>query len=836
MAALAFGVLPISPASAAIVVDDACGDFIGEDGFTDTGPEDADFEANDVEDAVDCLVAYGITVGKTATTFDTGGIVTRAQLATFMLNILDTVNGFMRPTPGDVEDTFPDDDDSVHEDNINQAAALGIIQGYKDGTFRPAQGVTRAQMATFIIGTLEEAGFDVPEAVDDAFPDDEESVHENNINRLEDLDVVDGEADGNYNPEREVTRGTMAFFLTRVLELLVDNGLTTPLGGDRVVIDQTTVPQGGTVTGTISNADAATVSGCGVTNLNLVDTDSLMAGLQFSFPIPTTQPVGDCTLTFTITNPDGTTTTETATLTVTAGAGAALTARPELTAAAIGASVAPGFQTPTNPAGTRVTYTFDENVDLFLPTGANFHVYNTAGLQVDADTGVVLNVTDNTVTVNFPAITGTIAQTLTLATVDFDAVTDDTGLENPEGDAPIGTAATPGTAPLPAGTTTAPDLLTVGNFRASATAGFTAVDFTFDEAAFVTGASPLLGGAIPIGGTGGFALVQTDGTQLNCAAPLASDPAGAVGGTVTAGNGTSTITVLCQNDLLGLLTAPTLTVGSIARGTVDEGAVSDAAAGGNTNALQAADVANAGNSEEPDLVSATFQPSAGATDDQVLFVFDEAIASGSAVAANFGVYDVAGNTVDGTSATVSPTDPTQVLVNFPDGTLATSVGANVVDGAVLAADNAAANEQDEVGVAGVAPVAGLTPGATTAPELRAVALNAATGTFGSFTATYTFDEPIAPAAIVPGDFYLYLGDGTRLVATGCAQTGPAGTIGASSVTCTTYNTAAGAAATSTQIGNAVVGTVDDGAVVDLTATPNPEGAEPTSGGTGTPVL
>lgn len=828
MAALAFGVLPISPASAAIVVDDACGDFIGEDGFTDTGPEDADFEANDVEDAVDCLVAYGITVGKTATTFDTGGIVTRAQLATFMLNILDTVNGFMRPTPGDVEDTFPDDDDSVHEDNINQAAALGIIQGYKDGTFRPAQGVTRAQMATFIIGTLEEAGFDVPEAVDDAFPDDEESVHENNINRLEDLDVVDGEADGNYNPEREVTRGTMAFFLTRVLELLVDNGLTTPLGGDRVVIDQTTVPQGGTVTGTISNADAATVSGCGVTNLALTDTDTLMSGLQFSFPIPTTQPVGDCTLTFTITNPDGTTTTETQTLTVTASApvSAALTARPELVSAAIGNTVAVGFQTPTNPAGTRVTYTFDENIDLFAPTGPLFHVYNSAGTQVDAGTGVVLAADGTTVTVNFPGITAAQAANLTLATVDFDAVTDDTGLENPEGDAPIGTPAAAGTAPLPAGTTSAPDLLTVGNFRQAATQGFTAVDFTFDEAAFVTG-TPILADVLDVGSVSGFALVQVNGTQLECTPPTVGSTI-VSGGTIAGGNGTTTITALCTNDPL----TPTLalTGANVARGTVAEDAVSDAAVGGNTNALQAADVSNAGNTADPDLVSATFLPSAGTTDDQVLFRFDEAVASGSAVAANFGVYDAAGNSEDGTAATLSPTDPTQVLVNFPDGTLITAVGANVVDGAVAAADDGAANEQDEVGVASAVPVAGLTPGATAAPELRAVALNAATGTFGSFTATYTFDEAVAPAPIDAADFYLYLGDGTRLQATACAQSGT------QAVTCSTYVTGTGAAATSTQIGNAVVGTVNNGAVVDLTGLANPEGAEPTSGGTGTPVL
>jgi hypothetical protein len=225
--ALALGLLPISPASAAITVDDACGSFIPQDGFTDTGPEDANNLPDDVEDAVDCLVAYGITSGKTATTFATGDIVTRGQLATFVLNILDLVDGFDRPA--NARDAFPDDEGNVHEDNINDAAALGLVTGFNDGTFRPNVGVTRAQMATFIVNTLEEAGITIPTG-DDAFDDDDVSVHEDNINSLEELDIVDGTATGDYDPERQVTRGTMAFFLVRTLEVLVDAGLIDPIG------------------------------------------------------------------------------------------------------------------------------------------------------------------------------------------------------------------------------------------------------------------------------------------------------------------------------------------------------------------------------------------------------------------------------------------------------------------------------------------------------------------------------------------------------------------------------------------------------------------------------
>ena len=233
VAAMAFALLPISPAAAAIDANDACANS-PEDGFTDTGLEDADDLPNDVEDAVDCLAACDITVGQFgATLFGTGNLVTRGQLASFVLNILDRVDGFQRPR--NAFDAFPDDEGSVHENNINDAAALDIIRGFTDGTYRPTAPVSRAQMATFLVNTLEEAGVTVPETTEDAFTDDEMSVHEDNINRLAALDVVDGEAPGIYNPERSVTRGTMSFFLTRAYELIVEEGLADPCGGNETL-------------------------------------------------------------------------------------------------------------------------------------------------------------------------------------------------------------------------------------------------------------------------------------------------------------------------------------------------------------------------------------------------------------------------------------------------------------------------------------------------------------------------------------------------------------------------------------------------------------------------
>lgn len=221
VAAMAFGVLPISPVNAAIATTDACNASIPEDGFTDTG-----VDGTDVEDAVDCLVAYGITTGQSGTLYGTGGDVTRGQLATFVLNVLDQVDGFARPA--NAPDAFADDDGDTHEADINDAAALDLVKGFDDGTFGAGLPVQRDQMATYIINSLAEAGAPVAAATGDAFSDDDDSVHEGNINRLEAVDIVDGTVDGDYDPYRSVTRGTMAFFLTRTTEVLVDAALIAP--------------------------------------------------------------------------------------------------------------------------------------------------------------------------------------------------------------------------------------------------------------------------------------------------------------------------------------------------------------------------------------------------------------------------------------------------------------------------------------------------------------------------------------------------------------------------------------------------------------------------------
>lgn len=277
-----------SPANAARDVSDACTTGIPEDGFTDTGAE-----GSTIETAVDCVAAYGVTSGTSATTYNPTGTVSRAQMATFIMTKLDLVNGFTRPA--NAPDAFTDDDGSVHENNINDAAALGIVGGIGGGLYDPDGNVTRAQMATFIVNQLDAAGVTIPATAPDAFTDDEGNTHEENINILADdagFDIADGTSATEYSPNNPVTRGQMAFFLTRDLDLLVEEGLVDPI----VASNQTFTVAGGLESAPIGSTRTCTVTGIptgGVVDAVILPSEDVMVA---SNGIVTFADVGDDSL------------------------------------------------------------------------------------------------------------------------------------------------------------------------------------------------------------------------------------------------------------------------------------------------------------------------------------------------------------------------------------------------------------------------------------------------------------------------------------------------------------------------------------------------------------
>ncbi len=105
---------------------------------------------------------------------------------------------------------------NVHEGYIEAIAARGITRGCNppaNDRYCPSQPVTRGQMAAFLVRAL-----DLPAGDIDSFVDDEGSIFEDDINRLAAAGITRGcnppEAD-QFCPLDSVTRGQMAAFLVR---------------------------------------------------------------------------------------------------------------------------------------------------------------------------------------------------------------------------------------------------------------------------------------------------------------------------------------------------------------------------------------------------------------------------------------------------------------------------------------------------------------------------------------------------------------------------------------------------------------------------------------------
>jgi hypothetical protein len=123
----------------------------------------------------------------------------------------------------------------VHRASIDCVDHTNISRGREENgqrVYAPLEEVTRAQMASFIIQTLEAAGYaeelpsgEATEDDPDEFNDIASSVHRERINQLARIGVANGVGDGtSYAPGRAITRQQMASFIVAATEfaLLAD--------------------------------------------------------------------------------------------------------------------------------------------------------------------------------------------------------------------------------------------------------------------------------------------------------------------------------------------------------------------------------------------------------------------------------------------------------------------------------------------------------------------------------------------------------------------------------------------------------------------------------------
>lgn len=119
--------------------------------------------------------------------------------------------GFAFAAPADVEGTD-------YEDAVTRLAALEILSGFPDGTFRPGETVTRAQFAKIMVTALG-VGEAAKYAAGQTQFTDVAGGHwaAGYINVASDMKIINGYGDGNFGPEDQVTYAQAVTMIVRSL-------------------------------------------------------------------------------------------------------------------------------------------------------------------------------------------------------------------------------------------------------------------------------------------------------------------------------------------------------------------------------------------------------------------------------------------------------------------------------------------------------------------------------------------------------------------------------------------------------------------------------------------
>ena len=225
-----------APASATTLLDngledpdgDGIANYLDPDDDNDGVPDEQDeYPLGRFDDAgplywafwfIEALERAGITSGCGGNNYCTEDPVTRAHMAVFVERGMRgsayvppaaTGTVFNDVTSGDFAAAF-----------IEQLAADGVTSGCGGGNYCPNDGVTRAQMAVFLLRGKYGAAYTPPPATGTAFDDVPLGTFADGwIEQLAAEGITGGCGGGSYCPGDIVTRAQMAVFLVRTFEL-----------------------------------------------------------------------------------------------------------------------------------------------------------------------------------------------------------------------------------------------------------------------------------------------------------------------------------------------------------------------------------------------------------------------------------------------------------------------------------------------------------------------------------------------------------------------------------------------------------------------------------------
>jgi hypothetical protein len=166
---------------------------------------------------IESIWSMGLTAGYPNGTYGPDNSVTRAEMAVFLKK---GIHGSSY-TPPALNGSHPFNDLAGHwaEAWMEELYDEGMTSGYPDGTYRPENQVTRAEMAVFLLKAKQGSSYIAPAPAGGSFSDVAGHWAEAWIEQLKEEGITSGYPDGTFRPENPVTRAEMAVFLVRAFDL-----------------------------------------------------------------------------------------------------------------------------------------------------------------------------------------------------------------------------------------------------------------------------------------------------------------------------------------------------------------------------------------------------------------------------------------------------------------------------------------------------------------------------------------------------------------------------------------------------------------------------------------
>ncbi|MEC0090706.1 InlB B-repeat-containing protein [Paenibacillus macquariensis] len=162
--------------------------------------------------AIELAAKLGIIKGNTDGSFHANATITRAEFATMLVRALGLTS--------EGTSSFKDTKGHWAADTIVTLQASGIINGYVDGTFKPNQTITRAEIVAMLSKVM-----NTTLVKNDKFNDISGNWAEAEIATLSDMGIVKGSTDGSFKPNSNATRADSLVMILRMLNASLGGSL-----------------------------------------------------------------------------------------------------------------------------------------------------------------------------------------------------------------------------------------------------------------------------------------------------------------------------------------------------------------------------------------------------------------------------------------------------------------------------------------------------------------------------------------------------------------------------------------------------------------------------------